>query len=181
MFHFSFSQSCIHLAQGTRSVDTLDDHIQKLLNLKAKRRASSSSSPGVFHRTGSFIFTSSFTEKPPDDRHDSMSSADWVKVEDIITTMEGLAFHCKQGKRCCTCIITCYKVAQVRQFISGFFVFCAWAVDYHGILLCRIRASARADWGCELGRRTKIDCGKVFSIWQSNNSGVASIIEALFQ
>ena len=120
---FPLSQSCVHLAQGTRSVDTLDDHIQALLNLKAQRRASSSSSSGPFQRTGSFIFTSTFNDKTPDDRHDSvstLSSADWVRVEDIITTMESLAFHCKQGKRCCTCIITCYKVAQVTEINIAF-------------------------------------------------------------
>lgn len=99
-------------------MDTLDDHIQTLLNRKSPRRASSSSSGGPFQRTGSFIFTSSFTDKVPDDRHDSFSSADWVQVEDIITTMESLAFHCKQGKRCCNCIITCYRVAQVGKVQS---------------------------------------------------------------
>ncbi|XP_015777511.1 PREDICTED: spatacsin-like [Acropora digitifera] len=26
--------------------------------------------------------------------------------------MESLAFHCKKGKRCCSCIIACYRVAQ---------------------------------------------------------------------
>jgi len=100
------------LAQGTRFVDTLDDDIQILLSYKA-RRESLDSNTRQFHRSGSFIFTSSFTEKMAEERHDSVSSADWVKVEDIITSMESLAFHCKQGKRCCNCIITCYRVAQV--------------------------------------------------------------------
>ncbi|XP_078373747.1 spatacsin-like isoform X3 [Oculina patagonica] len=104
--------SCIYLAQGTRFVDTLDDNIQTLLSRKAQRRESLSSSTSPFRRSGSFIFTSTFTEKTTDERHDSVSSADWVKVEDIIATMESLAFHCKQGKRCCTCVITCYRVAQ---------------------------------------------------------------------
>ena len=102
------------MAQGTRSVDTLDDHIQALI--KPNRRASNSlNRPGSFQRSGSFVFTS------PGDRRDSvssvssMSSVSWVEVEDIITTMESLAFHSKQAKRCCTCIIVCYKVAQVRN------------------------------------------------------------------
>ncbi|XP_020621148.1 spatacsin-like isoform X1 [Orbicella faveolata] len=103
--------SCIHLAQGTRFVDTLDDHVQILLSYKG-RQESLDSSTRQFQRSGSFIFTSSFTEKMAEERHDSVSSADWVKVEDIITSMESLAFHCKQGKRCCNCIITCYRVAQ---------------------------------------------------------------------
>lgn len=103
--------SCIYMAQGTRSVDTLDDHIQALI--KPNRRASNSlNRPGSFQRSGSFVFTS------PGDRRDSvssvssMSSVSWVEVEDIITTMESLAFHSKQAKRCCNCIIVCYKVAQ---------------------------------------------------------------------
>ncbi|XP_068741533.1 spatacsin-like isoform X2 [Montipora capricornis] len=104
--------SCIHLAQGTRFVDTLDDHIQKLLKVKTMRRASTTSSDSTFRRTGSFVFSTSFTEKmSTDERWDSVSS-DWVQVEDIITTMESLAFYCKQGKRSCACIIACYKVAQ---------------------------------------------------------------------
>lgn len=103
--------SCIHLAQGTRSMDTLDVHVKSLLTRNAQKRESlGRASP--FTRSGSFIFSSSFTEKTPNERHDSVSSSDWVKVEDIITTMESLAFHSKQGKRCCSCVITCYKVAQ---------------------------------------------------------------------
>lgn len=98
-------------------MDTLDDHIQKLLNLKGKRRASISSNDSAFRRTGSFIFTTSFSEKnPADERWDSVSS-DWVQIEDIITTMESLAFHCKKGKRCCSCAIVCYRVAQVCSFL----------------------------------------------------------------
>ena len=117
-----FVQSCIYLAQGTRFVDTLDDHVQKLLKLKAKRRASISSSDSTFRRTGSFIFTNSFSEKnPTDERWDSVSS-DWVQIEDIITTMESLAFHCKKGKRCCSCIIACYRVAQVCNFLQKSFI-----------------------------------------------------------
>ena len=95
-------------------MDTLDDHIQALI--KPHRRASNSlNRPGSFQRSGSFVFTS------PGDRRDSvssvssMSSVSWVEVEDIITTMESLAFHSKQAKRCCNCIIVCYKVAQVRN------------------------------------------------------------------
>lgn len=121
LFYSHSNKSCIYLAQGTRFVDTLDDHIQTLLSRKAQRRESPSSSTSPFRRTGSFIFTSSFTEKTPDERHDSVSSADWVKVEDIIATMESLAFHCKQGKRCCTCVITCYRVAQVTQSLNFYY------------------------------------------------------------
>ncbi|PFX34693.1 Spatacsin [Stylophora pistillata] len=103
--------SCIHLAQGTRSIDTLDVHVRSLLTRNAQRRESfGSASP--FSRSGSFIFSSSFTEKVPNERHDSVSSSDWVKVEDIISALESLAFHSRQGKRCCTCVIACYKVAQ---------------------------------------------------------------------
>ena len=114
------------MAQGTRSVDTLDDHIQALI--KPHRRASNSlNRPGSFQRSGSFVFTS------PGDRRDSvssvssMSSVSWVEVEDIITTMESLAFHSKQAKRCCNCIIVCYKVAQVRNTGTSI----EWVFFYH--------------------------------------------------
>jgi len=131
---FLFIQSCIYLAQGTRFVDTLDDHVQKLLTLKAKRRASISSSDSAFRRTGSFIFTNSFSEKnPTDERWDSVSS-DWVQIEDIITTMESLAFHCKKGKRCCSCTIACYRVAQVCSFLQKSFI-SIWFVSFaHSII-----------------------------------------------
>lgn len=114
------------MAQGTRSVDTLDDHIQALI--KPNRRASNSlNRPGSFQRSGSFVFTS------PGDRRDSvssvssMSSVSWVEVEDIITAMESLAFHSKQAKRCCNCIIVCYKVAQVRNTSTSI----EWVFFYH--------------------------------------------------
>ena len=114
------------MAQGTRSVDSLDDHIQALI--KPNRRASNSlNRPGSFQRSGSFVFTS------PGDRRDSvssvssLSSVSWVEVEDIITTMESLAFHSKQAKRCCNCIIVCYKVAQVRNTST----FIEWVFFYH--------------------------------------------------
>lgn len=102
-------------------MDTLDVHVKSLLTRNAHRRESlGRASP--FTRSGSFIFSSSFTEKTPNERHDSVSSSDWVKVEDIITTMESLAFHSKQGKRYCSCVITCYKVAQVRYLFYGLYL-----------------------------------------------------------
>ena len=119
-FYFTLCQSCICLAQGTRFLDTLDDHIQILLSCKG-RRESLERSTSPFRRSGSFIFTSSFTEKNAEERLDSVSTSDWVKVEDIITTMESLAFHCKQGKRCCNCIITCYRVAQVTRLSNVYY------------------------------------------------------------
>ena len=128
------------MAQGTRSIDTLDVHVRSLLTRNAQRRESfGSASP--FSRSGSFIFSSSFTEKVPNERHDSVSSSDWVKVEDIISTLESLAFHSRQGKRCCTCVIACYKVAQVRSALFDIYLWLVLVANVTRALL-----SVEAHW-----------------------------------
>lgn len=48
-------------------------------------------------------------------RADDSISIDWIQVEDTITAMETLMYHCKKGKKCCSRIIICYKIAQVNQ------------------------------------------------------------------
>ncbi|XP_048583501.1 spatacsin [Nematostella vectensis] len=102
--------ACIHLAQGTRFSDTLDESIRQLLTRKPHRRISTTSRDGL-RRSGSFVLGTSLKDGNRSMADDSIS-VDWVQVEDTITTMEALVYYCQSGKRCCARIITCYKISQ---------------------------------------------------------------------
>lgn len=117
-FIYSLFQSCIYLSQGTRFADTLDSSIRKLLHQTPHRRMSMSgtvSSTDGIKRSSSFVLSTSLTESVGGTgRADDSISVDWIQVEDTITAMETLMYYCEKGKRCCSRIINCYKISQVK-------------------------------------------------------------------
>ena len=94
-------------------METLDANVRKLLSQKAQlaHSASGSLSPINRKKSGSFILSSSLGSVGSGS---DVTEVDWVLIEDILTSMESLAYHCTKGKKCCSRVIICYKIAQVN-------------------------------------------------------------------
>ena len=113
---FSFVlQSCIFLAQGTRTVESLNENLEKLSRAAQRKSNASGSAPSMkrSRSSGSFILSSSLDSSVGSES--DAAEVDWVLIEDNLATMESLAYHAIKGKKCCSRVIVCYKISQVPR------------------------------------------------------------------
>ena len=95
-------------------MEALSESVEKLLSRPAQKKHDiSGSAPSIKGRSGSFILSSSLDSSLGSES--DATEVDWVLIEDILATMESLAFHSVKGKKCCSRTIICYKISQVLR------------------------------------------------------------------